>query len=364
MDIQEIITKAEELKNEVDLELKQRDVDRLIAQFQQLFNKENLSLTLNINNYVRNGTRNTFTWWVEEGTTEVANISGGSGGSAMFQLWSNKNNFKNNIFSIKESRFLKNINRVEANRLFPKIKENILRIINFAENNKYDKIDEISMFWKIFKMKIAFLYFPNKFTSIMKGDDIEKACKIFGLNYIKGFPTYSNSILFQKIKEIDYFKNWTSYMIGSLFYRKLFKENNDREALKKLISKAKKMSGSGGETSSQREFKEFIAKRPDLLNLKNVRLEAIEYKLLTQDSIDVLFCDNVMKIAVEVKSKISPKSDILRGILQCIKYKYLIEAEQILKNEQPSCSSILALEGKIPTELNYVKNLLGIEVIL
>ena len=73
--------------------------------------------------------------------------------------------------------------------------------------------------------------------------------------------------------------------------------------------------------------------------------------------------DNNTKIGVEVKSKISDTSDILRGFFQCIKYKHLIEAEQLVNNEQPDSRVILALEGQLPSELIAIKNVLEIEVI-
>jgi hypothetical protein len=50
-------------------------------------------------------------------------------------------------------------------------------------------------------------------------------------------------------------------------------------------------------------------------------------------------------------------------LFQCIKYKSLIEAEQIIKNQSAYCKVILALEGPFPKELVSVKNVLGIEVV-
>ncbi|MFZ4475369.1 MAG: hypothetical protein ACOYPR_09275, partial [Saprospiraceae bacterium] len=62
-------------------------------------------------------------------------------------------------------------------------------------------------------------------------------------------------------------------------------------------------------------------------------------------------------------SIISDTADILRGLFQCVKYKHLIEAEQIVLDEIPNSRIILALQGVLPDELVLVKNLLGIEVI-
>lgn len=89
----------------------------------------------------------------------------------------------------------------------------------------------------------------------------------------------------------------------------------------------------------------------------------VEHKLLSADIIDIVFIDKSTMIGIEVKSRISEPADILRGLFQCVKYKSLIEAEQIVKNREPDSRVILVLEGSLPTELIGIKNVLGIEVI-
>lgn len=120
----------------------------------------------------------------------------------------------------------------------------------------------------------------------------------------------------------------------------------------------------GGESEQHRKFKEFIAKNPSVLGLnENLEVGEIEYGLPSADTVDVLFREKSQKIGVEAKSIISDTADILRGLFQCVKYKHLIEAEQIVLDEIPNSRIILALQGSLPTELVLVKNLLGIEVI-
>ncbi len=77
----------------------------------------------------------------------------------------------------------------------------------------------------------------------------------------------------------------------------------------------------------------------------------------------MFYLDGKTMIGVEVKSKISSKEDILRGLLQCVKYKSLLRAEQVIKKEKENSRTILALEGKLPYDLLFVKNLLNIEVV-
>lgn len=125
-----------------------------------------------------------------------------------------------------------------------------------------------------------------------------------------------------------------------------------------------KIGRSNGESEQHKKFKEFISKNPSILGLSaTLKNGKQEYPFPTTDTIDVLFIDNELRIGVEVKSNISNTIDILRGIFQCVKYKHLIEAEQIIDNKLPNSRVILAMQGKLPDELILVKNLLGIEVI-
>lgn len=120
----------------------------------------------------------------------------------------------------------------------------------------------------------------------------------------------------------------------------------------------------GGESEHHKKFKEFISKNPKLLGLShNVVLDKIEYNFSSGDAVDVMFKEKSLMIAVEVKSDISNHEDILRGIFQCVKYKALIEAEQIVDNQSPNAEVILALQGDLPDDLVPVKNVLGINVI-
>lgn len=133
--------------------------------------------------------------------------------------------------------------------------------------------------------------------------------------------------------------------------------------IKDELEEAKNFIG-GGESEMHRKFKEYISENPQLIGLdKKVAKGQTEYPLPSGDKIDVLFRYKNQSIGIEVKSKISNSADILRGIFQCVKYKILIEAEQIVNNRLPDSRVILVLQGSLPNHLIIVKNLLGIEVI-
>jgi hypothetical protein len=127
--------------------------------------------------------------------------------------------------------------------------------------------------------------------------------------------------------------------------------------------KSNRRYGNGGESQQHLDFKNFLAKHPDLFGL-NADIDGVtEYELPSMDTIDVLFDNKGDIVGVEAKSIISDSNDILRGLFQCVKYKALIEAEQKVNDLIPNCHVILALEGEFPKELIGIKNQLGIDVI-
>jgi hypothetical protein len=133
--------------------------------------------------------------------------------------------------------------------------------------------------------------------------------------------------------------------------------------VKQVVAKARAYQG-GPESPAHKAFKEFIAQTPGAIGLKaSLGKGQIEYPLPSQDKIDVVFVDGELKIGIEVKSKISDTADIVRGLFQCVKYKYLLEAEQAVNGDIPNCRVILVLENRFPAELVSIKNILGVEVI-
>lgn len=118
-----------------------------------------------------------------------------------------------------------------------------------------------------------------------------------------------------------------------------------------------------GESDEHKDFKNWVFNNPSVLKLeKSIKPIKTEYRLYSQDEIDVVFGSKNQVVGVEVKSKISDESDIQRGLFQCIKYLALIEAEQKVKQSNIGCRVILALEGQFPKSLIPVRNILGIDV--
>ncbi|MAQ40680.1 MAG: hypothetical protein CMH15_06445 [Mesonia sp.] len=120
--------------------------------------------------------------------------------------------------------------------------------------------------------------------------------------------------------------------------------------------------GAGGESQQHKDFKNYIADNPKLLGLSSKLIGITEYELPSMDLIDVVFKNKDEIIGIEVKSYISNSADIQRGLFQCVKYKALLESEQIVNDHIPNSRVILALEKELPNNLIAVKNQLGIEV--
>ncbi len=118
----------------------------------------------------------------------------------------------------------------------------------------------------------------------------------------------------------------------------------------------------GGESPEHKKFKEYIAKHPEIFNLHADSVSEVEHEFGSMDKIDVLFIHNGLKTGIEVKSNISDENDICRGLFQCVKYKALLRAEQIVDGHEINCQVILAIQGKFPKSLIPLRNALGIEV--
>lgn len=193
---------------------------------------------------------------------------------------------------------------------------------------------------------------------------VNKTTKLPG--YYSKIKDFKKLSIAEKKKRLDLelfavykFKDW-DFVLDQLGLKPL-KSNINQQLLK-----AKTWTGgrAGGESKEHKMLKEYISKNPQLIGLNpNTNKGILEYKLPSSDAVDVIFNQANMKIAVEVKSKISDTSDILRGLFQCVKYKYLIEAEQAISDQMPNSRVILVLENTFPKELTFIKKLLNVEVI-
>jgi hypothetical protein len=121
-----------------------------------------------------------------------------------------------------------------------------------------------------------------------------------------------------------------------------------------------------GETEHHRILKEYVRAHPDCVGLKKrYAHRLIEYPLLSGDRMDVFFESASELVCVEVKGKNSPEPDILRGIFQCVKYRAVLEAERLYRNDRtkPAVGVYLATAGGLSEELRRLAQILNVPVV-
>ena len=129
------------------------------------------------------------------------------------------------------------------------------------------------------------------------------------------------------------------------------------------ILKETKTFGGGGESNAHKELKEYVAQNPASIKLpKKSPKGQIEYRLASGDVLDVSFSLSGKWLAAEVKSRISSKDDIVRGLFQCVKYKAVMAAMQLVEKSDASVEAVLVLEGEFPKCLVPLRNMLAVTV--
>ncbi len=131
-----------------------------------------------------------------------------------------------------------------------------------------------------------------------------------------------------------------------------------------LIKKAADAFGGGGESEEHKALKAYVAQNPTVIGLSaNTPVGKTEFPLPSGDSLDVSFYSKNIWVAAEVKSSISAKSDIVRGLFQCVKYQAVMDAVLLAKSRAQNARALLVLESKLPQSLISLRNMLGVEVV-
>ncbi|MFW9078055.1 hypothetical protein ACOI9X_02050 [Pseudomonas sp. P2757] len=129
-----------------------------------------------------------------------------------------------------------------------------------------------------------------------------------------------------------------------------------------VLAEASRRGGVEGE--EHKRLKAFVARHPELLNLRGViSVTEIEHRLPSGDSVDVFFAKGKEVIGVEVKPSTADEADIVRGFYQCIKYKAVLQARQCAQLKPQNARTFLVLGGVLPQALIALKNTLGISVV-
>lgn len=135
---------------------------------------------MNLDDYVGLGNRDTFCQWVETNTRDLGSMKGMS--SIKFGIYKRSNptvkpkNYKND----DRYSWLKRYSEKNRDEAFLKIKQDIIKIIEYSEVGKFDLINNISL-PDLFKWKVAFLYSNERLIPIYKRDTLFKIARHYGL---------------------------------------------------------------------------------------------------------------------------------------------------------------------------------------
>lgn len=111
----------------------------------------------------------------------------------------------------------------------------------------------------------------------------------------------------------------------------------------------------GPESEEHQRLKQMIVDDPTLVALQSNEKGDQEHPLWSGDRLDVYFKN--ADVGVEVKTSNAGFDEIHRGIFQCVKYKALMQAQQIYNREIPTADCLLALGGMLPEELQDIVSL-------
>ena len=129
---------------------------------------------------------------------------------------------------------------------------------------------------------------------------------------------------------------------------------------KALTEKAKGFKG-GREGEAHRRLKTYVCAHPELIGFRHPCQATVERRLPSGDALDVSFESPRYWTAVEVKSAVSAEGDLERGLFQCVKYKAVMVAECAVQGKRKDVDALLVVEGKLPSDLMALANMLGIQ---
>ena len=115
----------------------------------------------------------------------------------------------------------------------------------------------------------------------------------------------------------------------------------------------------GPESDAHKDLKRRIASDPRTVGVKTKETGQEEQWLWSGDEVDVYFKGSA--VAVEVKAGNAAPGELHRGVFQCVKYKAVLEAQQISDGEVPMADCRLAIGGRLPDDLRGLCERLGVE---
>lgn len=135
---------------------------------------------MTLEEYVGVNNKDTFCQWVETKTRMLGSIKGMT--SIKFGIYERKDSTKRPKYYENDNKYswLKGYGN-EPYEVFENVKSDIIKIVDFAQKGKFEKIDDIIL-PDLFKWKVAFLFSNERLIPIYKRDVLFQIANHYGLN--------------------------------------------------------------------------------------------------------------------------------------------------------------------------------------
>ena len=319
---------------------------------------------MTLEEYVGVNNKDTFCQWVETKTRMLGSIKGMT--SIKFGIYERKDPTKRPKYYENDNKYswLKGYGN-KPNEVFENVKSDIIRIVNFAQKGKFEKIDDIIL-PDLFKWKVAFLFSNERLIPIYKREVLFQIANHFGLK------TNSKT----KVSEIHRLMiskkpaNRDVYQFMGELYDKFGREKNknvipDKKSTLRKKGKRKRKGSSNRNTLSQsrtvtRSY--YAEQKHNIIQEELYRQLVQEYGednvILEENYVDVKLIQKDFLGFYEVKSASYASECIKEALGQILLYSHNDEDERIKK---------IYVVGQYPaTEqdisyIDYIKNNLKLE---
>jgi hypothetical protein len=204
-----------------------RDLEKLRREFEHKF-PPNRIRNLSLDEYVEGkGNKDSFCYWVEWKTSELGRIQGSN--ASKFGVF----------FDKKVQRYKVTAKFKSENAAIIFLREQIVRLLEAGRTNNLEVIRQIEIS-PMFKGKILFLYYPNKYLNIFSEDHIDHFLREIGLAMPNDdLDVLAKRELLRAFKSGDkIMSNWTTQEFMRFLYdawRPLPKSSKVPEALRKYV---------------------------------------------------------------------------------------------------------------------------------
>ena len=175
-------------------------------------------------------------------------------------------------------------------------------------------------------------------------------------NRIKNDPGFRTHIIQKATREVYAYAGWDDLYMQ--IYGKKIKPTPIKTAEKDGIRYGRR-----GEGDNHRHLRLWVKNNPDKLKneYRNVTAET-EVELLSGDRVDVVYYANNKTVVIEVKSRDSNWADLRRGIYQCIKYRTVMDAQDL--EQSTPVHSLLVTEEELDGELQQLAKKMKIKCLV